>query len=86
MSERLDTVSEQRLEAQAAIGLVVEVLSKELGEKLKMAFDLLQDDQWSQDVHKPAIAPWLWRGTSTPAYKERTKGALRSGGRGPCAV
>jgi hypothetical protein len=53
MGERLETVSEQLMGAQAAIRLVVEALSERLGgKKLKIAFDLLQGDQWPQDIQK----------------------------------
>ena len=53
MSERLDGVSEQLIMAQDAISLVVEALSKELGGKLQIAFDMLRDDsQWPQDIEK----------------------------------
>ena len=53
MGERLNRVSEQVLGPQAAIGLLVEVLSKGLGGKLQIAFDLLRDDgQWQEDISK----------------------------------
>jgi len=51
--EQLSIVSEQLLSAQAAIGLVVEVLSKKFGgRKLQKAFELLQGGQLPQDVTK----------------------------------
>ena len=59
--ERLETVSEQLLRAQDAIGLVVEALSKdaqsgeELGQgKLQIAFDLLRDEPVARGCYKPA--------------------------------
>jgi hypothetical protein len=53
MKELLETVSYQLMRAQAAIGLVVEVLSEEHGGiKLKKAFDLAQGDQLPQEIQK----------------------------------
>ena len=53
VSEQLDRVNEQLIMAQDAISLAVEALSKELGGKLQLAFNMLRDDsQWPQDIEK----------------------------------
>ena len=52
VEEQLGTVSEQLATAQDAISLTVETLSKGLERKLQKAFDLLQGDQWPQDIQK----------------------------------
>ena len=56
VKKQLDTVNEQWLlvlAQQDAIALTVEALSKGLGKKMQIAFELLQDDsQWPQDVQK----------------------------------
>jgi hypothetical protein len=75
MSERLDTVNEQLLRAQAAIGLVVEVLYRGLGKKLKKAFDMLRDDrQWLEEVTNLRLNALALAGE---LQRPPTKGELR---------
>ena len=75
VSEQLDTASHLQNMAQDAIHLVVEVLStKELVGKLQIAFDLLQRDQWAQDIQK------LWDcalDLANELQRPPTKGELR---------
>ena len=56
VKKQLDTVNEQWLlvlAQQDAIALTVEALSKGLGKKMQIAFELLRDDdQWPQDIQK----------------------------------
>jgi hypothetical protein len=77
MSEQLNRVSEQLIMAQDAISLVVEALSKELGGKLQIAFDMLRDDsQWPRDIerlrwHATVLACDLQRPPSKKELKQR---------------
>ena len=48
--DQLNEERNHRMTAQDAINLVIEALSQGRGGKVQMAFDLLQRDQWPQDI------------------------------------
>ena len=77
VSELLDTESEQRLRAQAAIGLVVEVLSKGLEEKAQEGVRFVAGcSHWLEEVtnlrfHALALANELQRPPTKEELRER---------------
>jgi hypothetical protein len=77
LREELDTLNEQLIMAHDAISLVIEVLSKGLGKKMQIAFNLLRDDsQWPQDIerlrwHATVLACDLQRPPSKKELKQR---------------
>ena len=83
--EQFSRVSHQRAMAHDAISLTTEALSQELGGKVQLAFELLQSDQWPQDIdklqeHAMALATELQRPPTKAELRKRhdPSGTLRA--------
>jgi len=78
--DQLNSERSHRIMAHDAISLTVEVLSKGLGGKLQMAFNLLQDDaKWSQDIARlQEYAMTLATELQRPPTKRELREAINS--------